>query len=229
MGTLTSFRSNWKKNLISWDLSEIFQPYKERIFMKGELILDYHKPENDIMFIVKGKVLQYCLNERLEKDIAFGLFMNGEILNPDLIVNEQKPKKKAVAKSDTLVRIIPRLAFLKLMEDHPALRQLILKSLNSSQQTFFEKMQRLEWMNTRQRILLYLLDYAEKGGRDVGYERVIRNFLTHQELGHLCNASRQSVTTVLNDLRHKKIIHFNRRYLLIRDMKALENYANMSI
>ena len=80
-------------------------------------------------------------------------------------------------------------------------------------------------MSTRQRILHFLVGYVEKAGKDVGFEKVIRSILTHQELGSLCSASRQSMTTVLNELRQLNIIHFNRRYLLVRDLEKLREMA----
>ncbi|RMG79696.1 MAG: helix-turn-helix domain-containing protein, partial [Bacteroidetes bacterium] len=46
-------------------------------------------------------------------------------------------------------------------------------------------------------------------------------FMTHQEIANLTATSRQTVTTVLNELRTKNILTFNRKRLLIRDMEQL--------
>jgi len=45
--------------------------------------------------------------------------------------------------------------------------------------------------------------------------------MTHQEIANLTATSRQTVTTVLNDLRNKNILTFNRSRLLIRDLDRL--------
>ncbi len=50
---------------------------------------------------------------------------------------------------------------------------------------------------------------------------LVRRFLTHQEIANLTATSRQTVTTVLNELRSKNILTFNRRRLLVRDMELL--------
>jgi CRP-like cAMP-binding protein len=55
----------------------------------------------------------------------------------------------------------------------------------------------------------------------VGFERVVRKFITHQEIANLTATSRQTVTTVLNELRAKNLLTFNRKRLLIRDMDKL--------
>ncbi len=67
-----------------------------------------------------------------------------------------------------------------------------------------------------------LIEMVEKKGQRVGYEWVVRKFITHQEIANLTATSRQTVTTVLNDLRNKNLLTFNRRRLLVRDMDALK-------
>jgi CRP-like cAMP-binding protein len=66
-----------------------------------------------------------------------------------------------------------------------------------------------------------LLQLTRKKGQRVGYEWVVRNFITHQEIANLTATSRQTVTTTLNDLRFKKLLTFNRSRLLVRDMDKL--------
>ena len=61
-----------------------------------------------------------------------------------------------------------------------------------------------------------------KRGQRVGYEYVVRKFITHQEIANLTATSRQTVTTVLNDLRNRNLLTFNRRRLLVRDLDALK-------
>jgi CRP-like cAMP-binding protein len=68
-----------------------------------------------------------------------------------------------------------------------------------------------------------LKNLADKKGQRVGYEMLVRKFMTHQEIANLTATSRQTVTTVLNELRNKNILTFNRRRLLIRDMSNLES------
>ena len=67
---------------------------------------------------------------------------------------------------------------------------------------------------------------ALRRGERVGYETVVRKFLTHQEIANLTATSRQTVTTVLNDLRNKGLIKFDRRRLLIRDKDKLSLELN---
>ncbi len=225
MPIATPLQANAAGQKISWDLTEILTPFKEMKFQKGGQVIKYGKAEINVYFMVKGKVLLYQQSQVFGRDMAEGLFVNGEFINPDILGGDVGPGRQAVARAETTVKVIPRLGFLNLMDKHPFLSKLVFSSIVSRQRKAHLQLQRLELMSTRQRILYFLLDYIEKAGRDAGYEKVVTNLLTHQELGQLCNASRQSVTMVLNDLRHRRIVHFNRRYLLVRDMDKLKEMA----
>jgi len=52
---------------------------------------------------------------------------------------------------------------------------------------------------------------AQKQGQAIGYEILIKNFLTHNEIASLIGTSRQTVTIVLNELKKTNQIHVDRR------------------
>lgn len=225
MNTATSFPSNFKSDQPQWNLTELLVSFPEKTYEKGELIFRQGQTENNVFFVVKGKALLYQFNYIFDKDLINGLFVNGEFINADMLAGDVGNNRYAVAKATTVIKEIPRLNFLNLVTQHPFFARLILKKLAQRQLNKQQYLHQMELMSTRQRILHFLLEYVEKAGRDAGYERVVRNILTHQELGGLCLASRQSVTTVLNELRQLNIIHFNRRYLLVRDLDKLREMA----
>ena len=59
---------------------------------------------------------------------------------------------------------------------------------------------------------------SKKGARTlVDGSLVLRNYLTHQEIASYTGTSRQTVTTVLNELREDKILDFNRKQITIKN------------
>ena len=54
---------------------------------------------------------------------------------------------------------------------------------------------------------------------------LVRKFNTHQEIANLTATSRQTVTTILNELRTRNLITFDRKRLLIRDLELLQKEA----
>ncbi|HEY4653495.1 MAG TPA: helix-turn-helix domain-containing protein, partial [Cyclobacteriaceae bacterium] len=45
--------------------------------------------------------------------------------------------------------------------------------------------------------------------------------LTHKDIAALTGTSRQTVTTILNELKDRNLIYFDRRKILIRDLDRL--------
>lgn len=83
---------------------------------------------------------------------------------------------------------------------------------------------RLESMilkDARARIIDFLKDNAKNQGRQVGFEMLLKHSLTQQDIANFTGTSRQTVTSVLNDLKKSNLIYFKRKSILIRDMSAL--------
>src|SRR5690606_17504447 len=80
----------------------------------------------------------------------------------------------------------------------------------------------LLFKSSRQRIVEFLLDLADEYGQKVGFETLVKEFFSHKIIAGLTATSRQTVTTVLNELKRKNIINFDRKRLLIRDLELLK-------
>jgi CRP-like cAMP-binding protein len=108
-----------------------------------------------------------------------------------------------------------------MMREHNGLSLFLMKVMGSRVLEMEQRLESLVFKDSRTRIIEFLKNLAAKKGQRVGYEMLVRKFLTHQEIANLTATSRQTVTTVLNELRNKNILIFNRRRLLIRDMDKL--------
>ena len=97
----------------------------------------------------------------------------------------------------------------------------VLDNLSASLQRTQDRLLRMTLLSANQRVYHFLATHAVKSGRKVGFEYVIKPVLTHLEMGNIAGVGRQTVTTVLNDLRRDGIIHFNRRYLIVRNLEVL--------
>ncbi|MCB0680661.1 MAG: winged helix-turn-helix domain-containing protein, partial [Saprospiraceae bacterium] len=64
-------------------------------------------------------------------------------------------------------------------------------------------------------------DTARQRGRKVGFETLLKHCLTQQDIANITGTSRQTVTSVLNELKKENLIYFNRRSILIRDLGRL--------
>ncbi|HCR53703.1 MAG TPA: Crp/Fnr family transcriptional regulator, partial [Cytophagales bacterium] len=80
----------------------------------------------------------------------------------------------------------------------------------------------LVFKDARTRIVEFLKDSASWKGKKVGFETMIPTKLAHKDIASLTGTSRQTVTTVLNELKEQNLINFDRRKILIRDLDLLK-------
>lgn len=96
-----------------------------------------------------------------------------------------------------------------------------MRHLSQRLQRVEERLTKLVIKDARERIIEFITDTASKEGRPVGLETLVKHQLTQQDIASLTGTSRQTVTSVFNDLRKMNLIHFNRNTILIRDMGKL--------
>ncbi|MCC7246746.1 MAG: Crp/Fnr family transcriptional regulator, partial [Saprospiraceae bacterium] len=84
-----------------------------------------------------------------------------------------------------------------------------------------ERLAKLMVKDARERIIEFLMEAADHDGRRVGFEMLVKHQMTQQDIANLTGTSRQTVTSVFNDLKRSNLIHFNRNSVLIRDMEKL--------
>jgi CRP/FNR family cyclic AMP-dependent transcriptional regulator len=83
------------------------------------------------------------------------------------------------------------------------------------------KLELLVFKDARTRVIEFLKDAASWKGKKVGFETMIPTRLTHKDIAALTGTSRQTVTTILNELKEKNLIYFDRKKILIRDLEKL--------
>jgi len=56
----------------------------------------------------------------------------------------------------------------------------------------------------------------------------IPNYLTHEDIAHLVGSSRQTVTTLINELAAEKLLTYNRQEICFPNVKELQKLVNVS-
>ena len=107
------------------------------------------------------------------------------------------------------------------MKDNQELSFKILRIVGWRLRKMERKIESLVFKDARTRIVEFLKDTAIERGQKVGFEMMIKNHLTHKDIASLTGTSRQTDTTVMNELREKNLINFDRRRILIRDLEKL--------
>ena len=138
------------------------------------------------------------------------------------MLGEKQRHDFATALENTSTCVVTLDELRELMRDRSELNLFFMKMFGARQLEMERRLESLVFRDSRSRIVEFLVGLTKSKGQRVGYEWVVRNFITHQEIANLTATSRQTVTTTLNDLRYLKLLTFNRSRLLVRDLAGLE-------
>jgi len=111
---------------------------------------------------------------------------------------------------------------LELMRSNSELSLKITATIGNRLAKVERKFESLIFKDARSRIVDLMREMATERGKVLaGGEVLLEHSLTHQDIASLTATSRQTVTTVLNELKEKGIINFDRKTTLIHEMDKL--------
>lgn len=194
---------------------------QKKIVSKNDYIYLPEQDSDTIYFISNGRIKIGSYSDD-GKQITKTILNKGEVFGELSLVGQTKRKDFAIAIEDSSLCCISAKNLKSMIKDHSSLSMFFMRMMGSKVMEMENRLESLVFKDSRSRIVEYLTETIEKRGQRVGYEWVVRNFLTHQEIANLTATSRQTVTTVLNELRSAEIITFNRKRLLVRNLDELK-------
>jgi len=191
-------------------------------FKKDEFVYMPNEPSQNIYMIAEGRVK---IGRYLEdgKEIVLSILTKGEIFGELAVAGEETRKDFAQAMDNNTTLCPLSIDELKdLMFENKELSFRILKLVGLRLMKLERKLELLVFKDARTRIVEFLKDAASWKGKKVGYETLIQTKLTHKDIASLTGTSRQTVTTILNELKEANVINFDRKRILIRDLDKLQ-------
>jgi len=138
------------------------------------------------------------------------------------IVGEANRQDFAIAMdAETRMCTINTEEFKEIMKTNPALSLEITKSIGEKLRNVERRLESLIFKDARERVIDFIKEMATKYGKSIGDEVLVKHDLTHQDIANLTATSRQTVTTVLNELKSADLIYMERKRFLVRNLEGL--------
>ncbi len=190
-------------------------------FNKDEFIYFPEQPSEHIYLISEGRIKIGAYTESGKENIKT-ILSKGEIFGELALVGEEKRTDFALAMdNETKVCSMSIQDMHAMMADNKELNLKIYKLIGFRIKKLERRIESLVFKDAKSRIIDFLKDQAYEKGKKVGFETLIKNNFTHQDIANLTGTSRQTVTTILNELKEQNLINFDRRRILIRDLEKL--------
>ncbi|MCK6616179.1 MAG: Crp/Fnr family transcriptional regulator [Cyclobacteriaceae bacterium] len=215
----------------SVNLFNVLCPHKTKVMGEKHEFRRYNRDQfvyipNDeashIYMVVEGRVkIGHYLDDG--KEVVSAILTTGEIFGELALAGEERRKDFAQAMENNTMLCPLSIDELKaLMKDDKELSFRLLKLVGLRLMRLERKLELLVFKDARTRIIEFLKDAASWKGKKVGFETMIPTKLTHKDIAALTGTSRQTVTTILNELKDQNLIYFDRRKILIRDLGRLK-------
>lgn len=216
--------------LESLDLVELFcsngmsvqdRSEKASEYKKNDYVFSPNQSADNIYVIIEGSVKIGSFSDS-GVEVTKNILTTGDIFGELALTGESKHSDFAQVLDDhTQICSMKVHVMTELMDSNEALKAKIFGLIGKRVRKLEKRIASMVHKDARTRVVDFVREMALDKGKKVGYETMVKNYLTHQDIANLTGTSRQTVTTVLNELKQANLINFNRRQILVRDMDNL--------
>lgn len=199
----------------------------QRRYNKGDFVFLPDNKADSLFFVVRGKVKIGSYADG-QKEVIKSICSVGDIFGELAYLDSSRRINFAQSLSDHTILYEMDVKWIDfLSREEQNLTGVIFTKLSDRIAELEQKVTSLVAKDAKSRIIDYLVNQAEKEGVKVGYEVMVKNYLTHYEIASITGTSRQTVTSLLNQLKEQNFINFNRKQFLIRDLDNLRQQATI--
>ncbi len=192
-----------------------------RLADKNNYIYFPEEPSKVIFFLKSGRVKIGTYSDD-GKEIIKCILYPGEFFGELAITGEGTRKDFAIAMDmETRFCAMNVDDLIGLMATNPKLSLAVTATIGERLRKVERRLEAMIFKDSQTRILDFIREMAMNFGTRVGSETLLKHNLTHQDIANLTATSRQTVTSVLNDLRKENKIYMERNKLLVRDLNQL--------
>jgi len=188
---------------------------------KGEFIFHPGDPSTSIYFVIEGRIKLGAYSSE-GKEMIKHIYFPRELFGIMAISTQKLRANYAKAMDDyNEICTVDVFDLKKLMQQNAEFSLGISKIMGDRLVQFQDRIESLMFKDTFTRVTDLLKEFAIKQGQLVGDEIMIKHNLTHQDFASLTATTRQTVTSILNDLKKADLIYMERGKMLIRDLDRL--------
>ena len=171
---------------------------------------------NKYVYLVNEGIIKVVATDEEGRETIVCLRKKGNIFGTMPLLGDFLPSEDyAEAIENSMVSFIDTEKLRQWMTNNHDLRTAIRAHIGKKMQQIENRLLSMIFKDAKTRIQDFIVDFAKEFGvrTDRGYE--VKNFLTNDEIAKLTATSRQTVNSVLNELRDQQLIEYNKEILVI--------------
>lgn len=206
----------WK--LSNSDLKELCVIVGFKKAFKSEMIYfaDEHIPR---IFLLKQGMIKICETDENGNEIIKEIIKKGDLFGQMSLDENQEnlTHEYAQALTDVSICSFKLDDFEKVLERNPSIAIGYTKFMGLKIRRIENRFNNVVFKDVRTRLVQFIKDWAESDGEHKDNVYTIQNYLTQQDLAKLVCSTRQTVTTLLNEMEKEGLLIYNRKEIVIND------------
>ena len=192
----------------------------EQSYARGMTIVRANEPVRAVYIVREGGVKETQSTPE-GKEVILALHGPGDLFGDLALFNNDQAPASAIALMASKVVVVPRDAWMRLIDSEPALQRSLQQQLSRRLTDAWRLVRMLSRYTTEARLKSALIMLADRWGqpREDGIEIALD--LTHRTLADLAGASREKVTRALGLLQQKGLVKVVRRRLVVPSLDRL--------
>jgi CRP/FNR family transcriptional regulator len=188
---------------------------------KGESIYMEDGFESRIYLLVKGKVKISEVDDRgdeLIKEILTATEMFGDLSLDSSISDDEFAEAFS---ENTVICSFRSAEFKQLMQTNVVLAMNFVQQVSIKLRRLESRHSNLVFKDAKSRLISFFRDWANREGSREGDKIKLNNYLTHNDIAGIISTSRQSVTTLLNELKVGGVLFYDRKHIEFSDRQMV--------
>jgi CRP-like cAMP-binding protein len=185
----------------------------------GQIVFFQSDP-SDFVYIVRAGKISLVLSSSDGRAMVINEMHPGDMFGELGIITRRPRSTSAIVHTDSDLLVIPRQAFLRIMDEEPKLARLILEMTANRLQMSSKRESALAFLDAQARLARLLLELEEEE-HEKGYITI-----SQEELANRTGLIRQTVAKALGKWRRSGWLITGRGRILILNREALEQLEN---
>ncbi|HET9122148.1 MAG TPA: Crp/Fnr family transcriptional regulator [Acidiferrobacteraceae bacterium] len=193
---------------------------EQRRFARNHLVFRVGEQDPLIYILLEGRVKIFQSSNARESILWF--CAPGEVFGLAEAIRGGAREVAARTTSDALIAAVPAQAFVHFVLSNEDIGRSVLETLAARVQALRTVVMEASASDAASRVTKVLCRLARAHGQPSSCGTLVDLAITHKEISQMSGSSRQTVTSVISDLRRRGLVRLEARRLCVVDLETLE-------
>lgn len=196
---------------------------KTKHFKKKDTIYSESNSPLYLYYIEKGKV-KTLKNNKQDKELITGLYNEGDFFGYVSLFENEAYEDEAIAMEDTILKLIPKDDFFKLIYQNRDVANTFMKLLSKEVKEKEERLLKIAYDSVRKKVSESLLMLKDRYGKDESEKFSFP--ISREDLAHIAGTATETLIRTLTDFRDEGIVDIKGSTITIVNLEKLRSMKN---